>query len=244
MMKLSYSLNLCTLFIFLSATVDGQEDKKVTARIESNVLENQIRLKAVVTNNTAVYKELNYLLVSIKKGNGGNLSNNQQGGKFSINPNEVKVLSEINVNLEQKDALKAFLYVKDEETQKLIAKDSLELNTDLFKKKTAKVEEDAVFELRGLTIDETKTKVGKDFYDLFYLQYSQLPDKSSGVITISELPLRGTSGQISIQIDDKIIYSFMTNPNGDYLKEQLAAGLKYIKEFNAKKNLIKNEFIY
>ncbi|MFN1217378.1 curli-like amyloid fiber formation chaperone CsgH [Chryseobacterium kwangjuense] len=244
MMKLSYSLNLCTLFIFLSATVDGQEDKKVTARIESSVLENQIRLKAVVNNNTAVYKELNYLLVSIKKGNGGNLSNNQQGGKFSINPNEVKVLSEINVNLEQKDALKAFLYVKDEETQKLIAKDSLELNTDLFKKKTAKVEEDAVFELRGLTIDETKTKVGKDFYDLFYLQYSQLPDKSSGAVTISELPLRGTSGQISIQIDDKVIYSFMTNPNDDYLKEQLAASLKYIKEFNAKKNLIKNEFIY
>src|SRR6201989_2926111 len=106
MMKFLYSLNLCTLFIFLSATVDGQEDKKVNARIEKSILENQINLKAVVTNNTAVYKELNYLLVSIKKGNAGNLSNNQQSGKFSINPNEVKVLSEINVNLEPKDALK------------------------------------------------------------------------------------------------------------------------------------------
>lgn len=243
-MKLLYSLSLCTLFIFLSARVDGQEDKKVNARIENTILENQIRLKAVVTNNTAVYKELNYLLVSIKKGNAGNLSNNQQSGKFSINPGEVKVLSEINVNLEAKDALKVFLYVRDEETRKLIAKDSLELNTDLFKKKTAKVEEDAVFELKGLTIDDTKTKVGKDFYDLFYIQYSQIPDKSSGAITISELPLRGTSGQISIQIDDKVIYSFMTNPNEDYLKEQLAASLKYIKEFNTKKNLIKNEFIY
>lgn len=243
-MKLLYSLSLCTLFIFLSARVDGQEDKKVNARIENTILENQIRLKAVVTNNTAVYKELNYLLVSIKKGNEGNLSNNQQSGKFSINPSEVKVLSEINVNLEAKDALKVFLYVRDEETRKLIAKDSLELNTDLFKKKTAKVEEDAVFELKGLTIDDTKTKVGKDFYDLFYIQYSQIPDKSSGAITISELPLRGTSGQISIQIDDKVIYSFMTNPNEDYLKEQLAASLKYIKEFNTKKNLIKNEFIY
>lgn len=243
-MKLLYSLSLCTLFIFLSARVDGQEDKKVNARIENTILENQIRLKAVVTNNTAVYKELNYLLVSIKKGNEGNLSNNQQSGKFSINPGEVKVLSEINVNLEAKDALKVFLYVRDEETRKLIAKDSLELNTDLFKKKTAKVEEDAVFELKGLTIDDTKTKVGKDFYDLFYIQYSQIPDKSSGAITISELPLRGTSGQISIQIDDKVIYSFMTNPNEDYLKEQLAASLKYIKEFNTKKNLIKNEFIY
>jgi len=243
-MKLLYSLNLCTLFIFLSGTMNGQEDKKVNAKIEKNILENQIRLKAVVTNNTSVYKELNYLLVSIKKGNAGNLSNNQQSGKFSINPNEVKVLSEISVNLEQKDALKAFLYIKDEETQKLVAKDSLEINTDLFRKKTAKVEEDAVFELKGLTIDETKTKVGKDFYDLFYIQYSQIPDKSNSAVTISELPLRGTSGQINIQIDDKVIYSFMTNPNEDYLNEQLAASLKYIKEFNAKKNLIKNEFIY
>lgn len=243
-MKLLYSLSLGTFFSFLSVWTYGQEDKKVNARIESSLLENQVRLKAVVVNNTAVYKELNYLLVSIKKGNGGNLSNNQQSGKFSVNPNEVKVLSEINVNLESKDALKAFLYIRDEETQKLIAKDSLELNSDLFKKKTAKIEEDAAYELRGLTIDETKTKVGKDFYDMFYMQYSQLPDKSSSVITITEFPLRGTSGQITIQMEDKIIYSFMTNPAEDYLKEQLSYSLKYIKEFNAKKNLIKNEFIY
>ncbi|UKB78692.1 curli production assembly/transport protein CsgE [Chryseobacterium sp. MEBOG07] len=244
MMKILYSLSLSTFFTFLSVWAYGQEDKKVNARIESSLLENQIILKAVVMNNTAVYKELNYLLLSIKKGNGGNLSNNQQSGKFSVNPNEVKVLSEISVNLESKDALKAFLYIRDEETQKLVAKDSLELNSDLFKKKTAKIEEDAAYELRGLTIDETKTKVGKDFYDLFYMQYSQLPDKSSSAVTITELPLRGTSGQINIQIEDKIIYSFMTNPAEDYLKEQLTYSLKYIKEFNAKKNLIKNEFIY
>lgn len=244
MMKILYSLSLSTFFSFLSVWTYGQEDKKINARIESSLLENQIILKAIVMNNTTVYKELNYLLVSIKKGNGGNLSNNQQSGKFSVNPNEVKILSEISVNLESKDALKAFLYIRDEETQKLVAKDSLELNSDLFKKKTAKVEEDAAYELRGLTIDETKTKVGKDFYDLFYMQYNQLPDKSSSAVTITELPLRGTSGQINIQIEDKIIYSFMTNPAEDYLKEQLVYSLKYIKEFNAKKNLIKNEFIY
>lgn len=244
MMKSLSILSLNTFFVFLSMMTYGQEDKKVTARIESTTLENQIRIKAIVANNTAVYKELNYLLISIKKGNGGNLSNNQQNGKFSVNPNEVKVLSEISVNLEPKDALKAFLYIRDEESKALVAKDSLELNSDLFKKKTAKVEDDAVYELKGLTIDETKTKVGKDFYDMFYIQYSQLPDKSSSAVTISELPLRGTSGQINIQMDDKIIYSFMTNPGEDYLKEQLAVSLKYIKEFATKKNLIKNEFIY
>ncbi|MEJ5106876.1 curli-like amyloid fiber formation chaperone CsgH [Chryseobacterium sp. MYb328] len=244
MMKSLSILSFNTFLFFLSVLGYGQEDKKVTARIENSTLENQIKIKAVVINNTAVYKELNYLLISIKKGNGGNLSNNQQSGKFSVNPNEVKVLSEISVNLESKDALKAFLYIRDEESKALVAKDSLELNSDLFKKKTARIEDDAVYELKGLTIDDTKTKVGKDFYDMFYIQYSQLPDKSVSAITISELPLRGTSGQINIQIDDKIIYSFMTNPGEDYLKEQLAFSLKYIKEFTAKKNLIKNEFIY
>ncbi|MDR6528009.1 hypothetical protein J2787_003428 [Chryseobacterium rhizosphaerae] len=244
MMKILYSMSLNTFFILLSVMIYGQDDKKVIARLENSLLENQIKLKAVVMNNTAVYKELNYLLVSIKKNSDGNLSNNKQSGKFSVNPNEVKVLSEISVNLEPKDALKAFLYIRDEENQNLIAKDSLEINNTFFKRKAAKIEEDAVFELKGLTIDETKTKVGKDFYDLFYMQYSQLPDKSSGAVTISELPLRGTSGQINIQIEDKIVYSFMTNPSEDYLKEQLAASLKYIKEFNVKKNLIKNEFIY
>jgi len=237
-------LILCTFFIFLSVFVYGQEDKKVTAKIESSFVENQINLKAVVTNSTTIYKELNYLLISIKKGNGGNLSNNKQSGKFSINPNEVKILSEINVNLDKKDALKAFLYIKDEESQILIAKDSLELNSDLFKKKVAKIEEEVFYELKGLTIDETKSKVGKDFYDLFYIQYSQLPDKGNSAITITELPVRGTSGQINIEIEDKVVYSFITNPAEDYLKEQLVATLKYIKDFNTKKNLIKNEFIY
>lgn len=243
-MRLLYSTSLYTFFIFLSVFVYGQEDRKVNARLEQSFLENQMKLKAVAVNNTAVYKELNYLLVSIKKGGSGNLSKNQQSGKFSINPNEAKVLSEINLNLDPQDALKAFLYIRDEETQKLIAKDSVELNGDLFRKKSAKVEEEAVFELKGLTIDETKTKVGKDFYDLFYMQYNQQPDKSGSIITIAELPLRGTSSQINVQIDDKVIYSFMINPAEDYLKEQLAFSLKYIKEFNAKKNLIKNEFIY
>ncbi|MFC3161030.1 Curli assembly protein CsgE [Chryseobacterium arachidis] len=243
MKKLS-ALTLCTFFIFLAITTYGQEDKKVTAKIESSMLEDQIRIKATVTNGTAIYQELNYLLISIKKGDGGNLSNNQQKGKFSINPNEVKVLSEINVNFQTKDALKAFLYIRDEETQKLVAKDSLELNNELFKKKVAKIEEEVFYELKGLTIDETKSKVGKDFYDLFYMYYSQIPDKSTSAVTISELPSRGTSGQINVQIDDKIVYSFMTNPSDDYLKEQLSASLKYIKEFNARKNLIKNEFIY
>lgn len=237
---ISYSF----LFVFLSIFTYGQDDKKIVAKIEKDVVEKQLKIKALVTNNTSTYQELNYLLISIKKGASGNLSNNKQSGKFSINPNESKALSEMSVNLDQRDAIKAFLYIRDEQTQKLLAKDSLEINQDFFKKSVSVVEKEEAFELSGLTIDETKSKVGRDFYDLFYIQYSQIPDKSSSAITITELPARGTSGQINIQVDDKLVYSFMTNPNEDYLKEQLDYTLRYIKDYNARKNLIKNEFIY
>jgi hypothetical protein len=232
------------LTVFLSVDCYAQEERKVSAKIESETIEQQLIVKAFASNSTPVYKELNYLLVSIKKGNGGNLSNNRQSGKFSINPNEVKKLSELSVNLDRKDAIKIFLYIRDEESQKLIAKDSLEINQEAFNKKTSKIEEDVFSELKGLTIDETKTKVGKDFYDLFYMQYSQLPEKNNSTITISEIPTQGVNGQINIAIEDKVIYSFMTNPSEDYLKEQLFNSFRVIKEFIAKKNLIKNEFIY
>lgn len=243
-MKSFYSLLVFLFLMLLPSSTFGQEDKRIIAKIENETIEKQLKIKAIVTNNTPTYVELNYLLISIKKGENGNLSNNKQSGKFSINPGETKSLSEINVGLENKDALKAFLYIRDEQTQKLISKDSLEINQNFFNKKISQVEKEDAFELKGLTIDDTKTKVGRDFYDLFYIQYSQIPDKSTSSIKISELPARGTSGQINIEIDDKVIYSFITNPSEDYLMEQLAYTLRYIKEYNIRKNLIKNEFIY
>jgi hypothetical protein len=117
--------------MLLPSSTFGQEDKRIIAKIENETIEKQLKIKAIVTNNTPTYVELNYLLVSIKKGENGNLSNNKQSGKFSINPGETKSLSEINVGLENKDALKAFLYIRDEQTQKLISKDSLEINISL-----------------------------------------------------------------------------------------------------------------
>ncbi len=243
-MKSFYSLLVFLILMLLPLSIHGQEDKKIIAKIENETVEKQLKIKAIVTNNTPTYVELNYLLISIKKGATGNLSNNKQSGKFSINPGETKSLSEISVGLENKDALKAFLYIRDEQTQKLISKDSLEINQNFFNKKISQVEKEEAFELKGLTIDDTKTKVGRDFYDMFYIQYNQIPDKSTSSIKISELPARGTSGQINIEIDDKVIYSFITNPSEDYLMEQLSNTLRYIKEYNIRKNLIKNEFIY
>lgn len=243
-MKISTQFFKIFFFLFISVMGYGQEEKLILAKIESESVEKQLSIKAMVINQSETYQELNYLLIAIKKGKTGNLSNNRQSGKFTVNPSESKQLSQMNIGMDEGDALKAFLYIKDEESGNLIAKDSLEINQDFFNKKAENVEKETAFELKGLTIDETKTKVGKDFYDLFYIQYNQLPEKSSSAIKILEMPTRGTSSQMNIEMDDKVIYSFVINPSEEFLKEQLGNTLYYIREYNARKKLIKNEFMY
>lgn len=220
------------------------EVQNISSKIESTFTEGMLSLKATATNKTSTYHELNYLFLSIKKGGSGNISNNKQSGKFTLKPNESKILSEMNVNIQKNDVLKIYLYIKDEQTQKLVSKDSLEINAQQFKNQISTIQEDAIFELKGLTIDETKTKVGKDFYDLFYMEYSKLPEKFGYAVTIGELLSMGRGSQISVTVEDKPVYNFMSNPNDDFLKEQANLTMKILLDYYQKKALIKNEFKY
>ena len=243
-MKTLRLILLISLLSF-SGKLLAQEDKKsISSKIESVFVEGILKLKASATNNSNTYKELNYLFVSIKKGGSGNLSNNKQSGKFTLNPEESKPLSEMSINVQKNDAIKIFLYIKDEQTQILLSKDSLEINAQKFQNKISNINEDEIFELKGLTIDETKTKIGKDFYDLFFMEYSKLPEKFGNTVTIGELPSFGRSSQISVVVEDKTLYSFMSNPSDDFLKEQANMTMKILLDYQQKKSLIKNEFRY
>lgn len=243
-MNLSSPILFLLLLMIPVKTIAQEETGHITSKIENTFVEGILKLTATATNQTQEYQELNYLFVSIKKGGSGNLSNNKQSGKFTLQPDETKQLSEININIKKKDAVKVFLYIKDEQTQKLLSKDSLEINAQKFENKISKVNENDLFEIKGLTIDETKTKVGKDFYDIFYLMYSNANEKSSSAVTINELPTIGRSSQISVVVEDKTLYSFVSNPAEDFLKEQANLTMKIIKDYFQKKTLIKNEFIY
>ncbi|WP_407405909.1 CsgE family curli-type amyloid fiber assembly protein [Chryseobacterium sp.] len=243
-MKTYFSLAICICCLSTSFFVYAQNEVNINTKIEKQTLEKQIKLKAVVTNDGDTYQDLNYLFIAIKKGGTGNLSNNKQSGKFNVKSQEIKVLSEVNINLEDTDALKVYLYIRDEESNTLIRKDSLEIDQTVFRPSAEKVEKEASSELKGLTIDETKTKVGKDFYDLFYIKYSQIPNKSNSTITVTELPTRGTSSQIHIVMEDSIVYSFPTNPSDEYLAEQVEYTFQYINNFNAQKKFVRNEFMY
>jgi curli production assembly/transport component CsgE len=74
-------------------------------------------------------------------------------------------------------------------------------------------------EIEGIIVDATQTKIGKDFYDLFYQQWSQVEDLPYHSITISEKALPQLGSQISVQIEDQLIFRQVVQPRYEKIEE-------------------------
>ena len=89
------------------------------------------------------------------------------------------------------------------------------------------------FELRGIVIDETKTKIGKDFYDSYYYKYNEYKINSAVIVSISEEFSFARSTKLIISINNETVYEFMAKPDDEYLnnmvEKSLYATYSYLK---------------
>ncbi|HLV24065.1 MAG TPA: curli-like amyloid fiber formation chaperone CsgH [Moheibacter sp.] len=232
---------ITSIFIILPLILFAQasDENPVEANIEVTQQENIITLQPTLQNHSALFFEYNYLLLVKKTDQNSNLSVNKQSGKFTLEPGEVKKLSTSQINQTESQNIKAVLYIRDENKNTLITKDSIEIKGSV----KAKVEESSLF-IEGLVVDETKTKFGKDFYDNFFTAYNQYPQKYKFIILISEMPYRGQTSIIQLKIDQEVIYEFYSNPNEEYSKYQVGMALRAIAKYAEDKEKIKQEFIY
>jgi curli production assembly/transport component CsgE len=76
-------------------------------------------------------------------------------------------------------------------------------------------------EVDGLIMDETITKVGRDFYDLFYSSWSTPMNAKNFSIVIKEMVLPGLATQIVIWVNDNEVFKERVQPRYDIL-EQMA----------------------
>lgn len=86
------------------------------------------------------------------------------------------------------------------------------------KAKTKKKEQDPVLELGGFVLDETRSKLARDFYALFYQNWEAPEGVSNFTITISEQPSFGRGTQINVQIDYEQVYSARLQPKYEYIE--------------------------
>jgi len=92
---------------------------------------------------------------------------------------------------------------------------------------------DVEIEIDGLLIDDTKTKAGKDFYDLFYNEWEAPGDAKNYSITVSEKPFRLTSTLIVISINDDIVYQAILQPRQDLVEAQAEEGIATTQDYLA-----------
>jgi len=232
---------LLLILLPLFNCVQAQESEALRARL--NVVREDIfvLIEAVVENNAFLYNDkLNYHLLSLKKQAQTNkYEKSDRYGDFTLLPNENKVITSIKVNLEEEQELKIYLFVK--EGKRLVAQDSIKINEVVDLLKTTYLKEVEI-EIKGLVVENTKTKFGKDFYDAFYQLYLRKGTNYPFVVNINEKPFPGTGSLISVEVEDQNIIEFQTRPDLEYLEKAAEYALERIENYN--KNRKKVEKVY
>ncbi|MEJ8801236.1 CsgE family curli-type amyloid fiber assembly protein [Pontibacter sp. H249] len=89
------------------------------------------------------------------------------------------------------------------------------LNQFLQEKTQASVD----LEVDGLVVDETITKVGRDFYDIFLMQWEAPPMAKNFTVLVKEQPARGNGSLVSIAINDVLLFEQVLQPRYDLIEE-------------------------
>ncbi|MDK2773031.1 MAG: curli production assembly/transport protein CsgE [Flavobacterium sp.] len=234
--KILISLIAFLCSIFTNAQILNTE---VKAKIEISSFEDLVAITGTAENLTSVLQNLHYKLSVIKKNKtNSNISSNSQNGSFTLEPNSKNILSTTKINISSKDETIILLLIYDED-EKLIGKDRLVV--DNMKNKTTE-EKEIGLEMKGIISDETKTKIGKDYYDLFFKKYNLENINASKIVTIEEEQLFGRTTKIKILIDNITLNEFIAKPNEEFLESMAEQSIvltkKYLKQLELNEKLI------
>jgi len=99
-------------------------------------------------------------------------------------------------------------------------------------------------EINGLIMDETISKMGRDFYDLFFTQWDINTD-TDYLIKVVEKPAPGTRTMINVEINDNLVFQQFLQPKYDFI-ESLAeyavnSSKEYVQNYNQLQKQLNNE---
>jgi curli production assembly/transport component CsgE len=91
---------------------------------------------------------------------------------------------------------------------------------------TAEEEQSLSLELSGLIVDETQTKIGRDFYEYFYSNWTAPGGVREYTIVISEKPLPQRGTQVTVTVNDLDVYQAFLQPRLEVIEENVFAALQ------------------
>jgi len=236
------------MILFISNNLYAQFlNKNARAIIDFKVKENTIGIKAKVENLLKYSQSLHYELIVYVEDNNGNKSKNSQSDWFVLESSEIIEISSVAIRFRNKKAKTIIvLLIKDVDEKTIASERKVFLGSELqtgnyYKKITLRkkqkkytLQNDGVV-LKGVVLERTKTKSGRDFYRLFYTEFIKYNFKDKRPILIEELHFRGRNTKVFVKIDNKTIYEFFAQPKTDYLKQHSNIAIKSLYNFFEKK---------
>lgn len=215
------------------------------AIIEINKENEMLEVTGIAYNKTNVNQSLRYVLSVIHSNpKNSNTSKNDQSGRIVLEPNQRRKLSSTTINTNDEDRVILLLLLYDIDDN-IVGQDRIVLNdivsdeevkiklqqkieeTTLYKEDIDTESEDGLT-LRGIVVEETKTKPGRDFYKLFYTAYNSNNINGEKIVKIKEVMALGTNTKIEIYVGDDKVVEFFLRPKEEFLKTMSDASIRRV----------------
>ncbi len=189
-------------------------------------------------NKTEITQSIHYVLSVIKTTNNSNRSKNDQKGRLVLQPLEKANLSKTSINSNEKDQIIILLLVYDLDDN-LIGKDRIVINDaesqdsqnnkpeENYNSDVKSSTEDGVT-LKGIVVEDTKTKPGRDFYTMFYATYMANNINGKKIVSIKELLAIGSNTKIEVKVGEAVVFEFFVRPRQEYLKAMTDVAIRRV----------------
>ena len=209
-------------------------NNEVEAKIETAQQNDFTTIKATAFNKTEITKSLIFkLMVFDKEESVGNLLEDKKQ-RFIISANQKIELAEASFNSVGDQPVICVMLIYDLDNNligqdRVVYNDKSNLDIKNKHKLLEKLTEEQAnskdvnrdkrdgLELKGIVVEDTKTKPGRDFYKLFYSLYTQNNINGNKVVTIKEVLALGRNTKIEVIVGDDEIFSFFVRPSLEYL---------------------------
>jgi len=238
-------------FIFIFIFTNGFSqiyNIEIEAKINIETNNEFIKVTASAFNKTKITQSLRYVFSVIRTNSeDSNQSKNDQSGRVILTANEKNNLSTTTINVNSDDRIILLLLIYNTEDS-IVGKDrivindsketSLNIKEELKKKLEASVPANDIDNtasdgvvLRGIVIEETKTKLGRDFYNFFYSSYLTNNINGDKIVTIKESLALGTNTKIQVKIEEEVVLEFFLRPQNDFLKSMSDVSIQNVYNY-------------
>lgn len=127
--------------------------------------------------------------------------------------------------------------VKQQQTQELLKKLLQEAQTEVLQEQQEQNanqktdSEDVGLEIDGLVMNETKSKIGQDFYEMFFTRWHAPSNAKNYSLTISEKGAGAWGSWVLIQVNETVIYQNRLKPNTLEIEEAAQSAISIVYNY-------------